>query len=166
MADKEEEYLWWLSHIINPAPNGRSYEFLIRKLYFTAFISKVERDENRLLDGMNLRDIYGIYVDAPCSILEMMIALAGRFDGNPGFDSDQARHNFWILIDNLGLNRFDDNGHFVYTKVYDILQTFVAREYDFDGKGGLFPLKNPKMDQTKVEIWDQMQEWQIENYGI
>ena len=42
----------------------------------------------------------------------------------------------------------------------------LAREYSDNGHGGLFPLKNPKKDQRKVEIWYQMTEYINENYPI
>jgi len=32
----------------------------------------------------------------------------------------------------------------------------IWRDYHADGRGGFFPLTNPDTDQTKVEIWYQM----------
>jgi len=40
----------------------------------------------------------------------------------------------------------------------------ILRRYSKTGKGGLFPLKHPKKDQTEVEIWYQMQQYVMENF--
>ena len=167
---EKEEYYHALKHLILPAPNNKSYSILIEKLYSMNFIPKIERDENRASDGVFLRENFGYNSDDPCSVLEMMIALAGRFDGNSGFDIDHARSNFWILIDNLSVDRFDDS--YCLKNVYGriiietAIQRMMDRTYQFNGYGGLFPLKHAKNDQRKIEIWDQMQEWLIENYGV
>ena len=165
-----EEYYHALKHLILPAPNNKSYSILLEKLYSMNFIPRIERDENRALDGIFLRENFGYDGMEPCSVLEMMVALAGRFDGNSGFDEDQVGSNFWILIENLSIERFDDA--YCLKNVYGrmlietAIQRMMDRTYQFDGYGGLFPLKRATIDQRKVEIWDQMQEWLIENYGV
>jgi hypothetical protein len=40
--------------------------------------------------------------------------------------------------------------------VEEILYALIWRTYDPDGVGGFFPLAWPKEDQTKIEIWYQM----------
>ena len=67
------------------------------------------------------------------------------------------------MICNLGLDKFDDK-HYNSDYVYEILGKFVRREYDFNGRGGLFPLKNVQNDQRKVEIYYQMLAYLSENY--
>jgi hypothetical protein len=47
---------------------------------------------------------------------------------------------------------------------YKKLAVLNKREYFPSGKGGLFPLENPREDQTKVEIWYQMHAYVMENY--
>lgn len=166
----EEGYKWQLMRLVLPAPNGKTYTTLLNKLYSMNFIPKIERDENRATDGLMLREDFEWNGDRPCSVLEMIIALAGRFDGNSGFDEEHARYNFWIMVENLGIDIFDDGyvrkNPYSQLKIESIIQNFMNRNYRSDGFGGLFPLKKAKYDQRKIEIWDQMQEWLIEKYGI
>ena len=62
-------------------------------------------------------------------------------------------------MDNLGLVPFDDESYVDLdgqTYVERIIDDFVKREYDFNGVGGIFPLKHAEQDQRDVEIWYQM----------
>lgn len=170
------KYFGWLKSIVLPAPNNKPYNKLLNSLYFETFdpISDyqdydiAEYDDNRASDGKYLRYIYSGEEDwdnGYSSILEMLIALANRFDGCVGFnpmDTTDVRKNFWIMIRNLGLWTYDDT-HFIEEQVDEILWIFKTRNYRTDGSGGLFPLKNPKKDQRKIEIWAQLQEYLVEN---
>lgn len=158
-------YFHKLKSIILPAPNRRSYGLLLNKLYSEEFVPLIERDGNRAADGIYLRDFEGCTDDRPCSVLEMLIALAGRFDGNAGFDPDEVYDNFWSMMENIGLDYYDDS-NYSEREVFGILKIFEERKYNFNGKGGLFPLKKAKDDQRKEEIWNQMQAWEIENFGV
>lgn len=163
-----EGYLRRLKSLILPAPNRKHYHLLINTLYFRDFVPMIKRDEDRAIDGLFLRNELGYNDstdDKPCSFLEMLIALSGRFDGNSGFDPEESYENFWLMMRNLGLDQFDDR-NYSERQVWSILHILENRTYAFNGKGGLFPLKKPKQDQRNVEIWGQMQEWLIENYGI
>jgi hypothetical protein len=48
-------------------------------------------------------------------------------------------------------------------KVKSILERVKNRDYETDGHGGLFPLRNPPEDQRQVELWYQMGHWMAEN---
>lgn len=161
----EENYKLDLFSLVSSAPNGKNYNDLLNELYSIDFIPIIERDENRAIDGLDLRENLGFFSNRPCSVLEMLISLSGRFEGNSGFDKSQVRFNFWLLIEHLTLNRFDDS-RFNLRVVREIIDRFLKRKFTYDGFGGLFPLKHPKKDQRNVEIWDQMQAWEIENFGI
>lgn len=161
-----EGYLRQLKRLILPAPNHKHYHILINELFNKDFIPILGRDDNRAADGLYLREEFGSSLDSrPCSMLEMLIALAGRFDGNSGFDPDEVWGNFWDMMRNIGLDQYDDV-NYSESEVWSILYILENRTYNFNGKGGLFPLKRPAYDQRKVEIWDQMQSWLIENYGV
>lgn len=161
-----EGYLRKLKSLILPAPSHKHYHILINELFERDFVPILGRDDNRAADGLYLREEFGASTDdKPCSILEMLIALAGRFDGNSGFDPEEVWENFWNMMSNIGLDQYDDI-NYSRNEVWSILYIFENRTYNFNGKGGLFPLKRPANDQRKVEIWDQMQEWLIENYGV
>ena len=58
------------------------------------------------------------------------------------------------MIVNLGLGSMTDNRYEAYV-VDDILDRFLDREYEPDGKGGLFTIRGCKHDLRKVEIWYQ-----------
>ena len=119
-------------------------------------------DENRLLDGLDLRfrfaDENSYYIDGDCSVLEMMVALSLRCEEHIMSDDEIGNRTgrwFWEMIDNLGLeSMYDDN----FDKVYadKIIYRFLNREYEPNGDGGLFTVRNRNVDLRKVEIWYQL----------
>ena len=116
-------------------------------------------------------------MDAPCTVLEMLIALAIRCESDIMHDDacgDRTRLWFWEMIKNLGLIDYTDDAY-MYDKsgsfdseVNHIIDIFLERRYDKHGRGGAFPLRkyrtNYYSDQRKVEIWYQLSAWLIENY--
>ena len=48
--------------------------------------------------------------------------------------------------------------------VDNIIDTFLDRDYEANGDGGLFPLLAPQEDQTEVELWYQLSAYYMENY--
>lgn len=150
------------------------YWFLLKTLYYRDFYWVIDKDGNRAEDGKALRREFESESDfpsydaikGPCTVLEMLIALAGRFDGNGSFDYNDEPNvskHFWMMIKNLGLDLYDDDW-FYEEDVEHILDTWLDRDYGRDGNGGLFPLKHPEKDQRNVEIWYQMQSYIQENY--
>lgn len=169
----KQNYWIWLRGLVganDPESKRSQYFMLLFKLHEMDFYWTIPLDENRAKDGVDLRDAYfeatGKDVRdilGPCTLLEMMVALARRYDGQVGdINSSNVPDIFWGMLKRLKLDKMDDE-HFDEIKVADILMNFMDREYDFDGKGGLFPLKKPNADQRKVEIWYQMQAYRIEN---
>ena len=97
-----EGYLRRLKSLILPAPNHKHYHILMNELFEREFVPMLGRDDNRAADGLYLREEFGASTDSkPCSILEMLIALAGRFDGNSGFDPEEVWENFWNMMRNV-----------------------------------------------------------------
>ena len=154
-----------------------SYYELMRELYNIEFYWSVPNDDNRALDGIRLREKYcynsnisaGIMQEEPCSLLEMLIALARRCDDELMYNSTDGNRSvdwFWMMLTNLGINRFRDSSYgdaWVDNDVIGITDKLLDREYSEKGKGGLFPLKYAREDQREVEIWYQMNEYLIEN---
>ncbi len=167
-------YFGWLLKKIGRSKSS-NYISLLKTMFEKDFYPVVELDENRAYGGVALRDEYlarGVRVgedlpSRPCSILEMMIALAIRIDRDilPVPGEEHIDYWFWLMVSNLGLDDMDDK-RFDYEKVLYILDRFVGREYDSDGKGGLFPRNKSVTDQREVEIWYQMQGYVMENYDI
>lgn len=130
-----------------------------------------DRDANRAEDGISLRwkfacdtdrkyifDEISECLEGPCSMLEMMIALAIRCEetimDNPRY-GDRTGQWFWGMITNLGLGGMTDD---IFDKLYvdDIVNRFLNREYEPDGKGGLFTIKNCEYDLRTIDIWGQL----------
>jgi hypothetical protein len=62
------------------------------------------------------------------------------------------------MCQNLGILGADES------TIRERAERMVARGYDENGNGGLFPLKNPKEDQRKVEVWMQLNAYIIEKF--
>jgi len=165
------KYFNFLCGIVDPFKGeDRS---LLRHLHDIPFYSLVPNDDNRGIDGEKIREIFidqegpqalSFLPDRPCTLLEMLIGLSIRLEFESGNSYWEKRPDewFWILIDNLGLA----DGRYSYDEVDYICDVLLRREYKYNGDGGLFPLKYPKEDQRKVEIWYQMSAYILEKYPI
>jgi hypothetical protein len=169
----DELYLVWLySQFGNPTARnlkGR-YLNLARKLYTTEFVWFVPNDDSRLEDGKALRveflqdaeipEVDPDWMDLGCSFLELMVGLSRRL----GFQTDSHPSRwFWKLLENIGLNQYDDANPFSDEDVEEVTECVIWRTYRRDGHGGFFPLKKPKQDQRKIELWYQLSAYIIEN---
>jgi len=157
-------YKEWLMGLVDILP---TYSKLVDKLDSRHFVWTVRNDVNRASDGINLRSRFieemnfpatEQFFMRPCSVLEMMVALACRIEDDIMFDPALGNRSgmwFWIMLKNLGLDGMDDD-HFDNENVDVILNILLSRTYFRNGNGGLFPLKRPMRNQRNVEIWYQM----------
>ena len=169
----KNEYFNWMCELVcgDRYAVTISYRKLLMRLHDTEFTYLIERDSNRANDGMQLRYRFAIsqgyknssdaivdLLDGPCSVLEMMVALAVRCEESIMDNTEIGNRTsqwFWGMISNLGLGECtDDNFDEVY--VENVIQTFLRRKYDPDGKGGLFRVRGCDEDLRKAEIWYQM----------
>lgn len=168
----EIKYFEWMYNLVsnNRYAEINSYRKLLEFLHDTEFRYIIPKDENREHDGENLRlqfayekydqDEAYLVIDMlsrPCSVLEMMIALAIRCEDimdDPRVGNRTGQW-FWKMIVTLGLGDMYDS-RYDKEKVRDIVNTFLKREYQRDGQGSLFRVKNHKNDFRKFEIWIQM----------
>ena len=161
---KKRRYFRWLLRKIRYDPNIDCDVGDLKLLFNTEFTYKCANDDNRASDGIELRYRFDKdYIhddDWPCSVLEMMIALADRCDknimGEPG-DPDNTAKWFWVMMNNLDMATTKEDLEIIVKKMLD-------RKYDRDGFGGLFPLKYPNEYQRNVEIWFQLCAYLDENY--
>ena len=167
-----EAYFRWMVRLIDRPEwsGGRCWDNLFRMLQDTEFQYILDQDANRADDGTDLRyrfayehDLDGgsvqRYLDnSPCTVLEMMVALAIRCEehimGDPEI-GDRTGKWFFEMIDSLGLGGMDDPNFDPYY-VQDVLNRFMNRKYDRNGRGGLFTVHSCRFDLRTAEIWYQM----------
>lgn len=161
---------WMYQLVVDDRYSNKSYRKLFSRLHDTEFTYTIPMDGNRAEDGINLRYRFGreegyddrmiasFLDDCPCSVLEMMMALAIRCEehlmDNPDV-GDRTGQWFWDMIVSLGLGALDDR-HFDRYYVDNVLERFLEREYERNGEGGLFTVNNGRNMRT-TEIWYQMQ---------
>ena len=173
------EYFDWMYRLVcseRRYSKGRSYRKLLSYLHHVEFTYTIPMDGNRAEDGVDLRYRFGYensydermiasYVDdRPCSVLEMMIALAFRCEEHIMDDPDIGNRTgkwFWGMIDNMGLGDMSDS-RFDECAADDAVTRLLDRDYDRDGAGGLFTVENCRHDLRTVDIWYQMS-WYLRN---
>jgi hypothetical protein len=166
------DYYQWLIGQIKVGTK-RTYLGLFEIMHNTEFVWFVPNDGNRLGDGEELRKDYfryeldsiyeeGILDIEFVSFLEVLIGLSRRLAWGMS-DSDNPQYWAWHLIKNLGLSKMSDPLTIgKREQINETLYNVIWRSYHRDGSGGFFPLQKTIKDQTKVEIWYQMQEYLIE----
>jgi hypothetical protein len=160
-----EFYLRWLEHQLTSESSQptRGYFDLAEVMFTTEFTWSVPMDDNRLADAMELRiefaEGHGISRGSmdelgPCSFLEVLIGLSRRMSFVAG---GTAPRWAWQLVINLGLERmWDRMTRSKMQQTLRILETVIQRTYEPNGVGGFFPLAWPDRDQTRVELWYQL----------
>lgn len=154
-----------------------TYRQLLRYLHDTEFTYTVRSDGNREGDGIALRyryahfvrrlsdeDFYYLDSSRSCSVLEMLVALAIRCEETIMDDpakGDRTAQWFWQMVTNLGLGSMTDD-HYDEERVETAVDRFLNREYEPDGRGGLFRIKNCEYDLRDVPIFDQLC-WYLNN---
>lgn len=170
------EYFEWLFNLAcgeRYSPNI-SYRKLLMYLHSVEFTYMFPKDSNRAADGVELRYYFALdngYSDAPeclndpCSVLEMMLALSMKGESivdDPSI-GDRTRQWFWGMISSLGLDNMIDN-LFDKGSAQEIIKRFLNREYEPDGRGGLFTIRDSTYDLRTVEIWCQMC-WYLDKFA-
>lgn len=163
------EYFEWLFELACEKlfPEAVSYRKLLMHLHSIIFRYSIPRDVNRAEDGISLRyrfarsNGYGDVpecLDGPCSVLEMVTALSIRCEEDIMDDpvvGDRTRQWLWGMINNLGLGGMMDS-KFDRLYVDEVVERFLNRDYEPDGRGGLFRVRHCAYDLRNVEIWYQL----------
>lgn len=167
------EYFEWMFDLVcgKRFSEYTSFRKLLTQLHSTEFIFSIPRDINRAKDGADLRRRFALYtglddlyLDEPCSVLEMMVALSIRCEESIMDDpniGDRTGQWFWGMINNLGLSGMPDE-RYDRRYVEGVLSRFLNRRYEPNGRGGLFTVNNSDRDLRKIEIWVQMC-WYLDN---
>ena len=169
---RSDYFEWMMDTVCGKKHTGKySYRKLLQCLhdiYFTQpYRHRVKDDSNRVEDGICLRRRFALikdceeiidYLDGPCTVLEMMVALAIRMEKTIMDDpavGDRTSQWFRNMLVSLKLgDMFDER--FDETRAVENIERFLRREYEPNGAGGLFTLKHCSADLRKVEIWRQM----------
>lgn len=161
-----EGYLRWLAPQIRDKHSNpeKSYVDLLRLMFEKDFEWLIPNDDNRVMDGRDLRSDFCYTRNASldalselgegASFLEVLIGLSRRMAFAAG---GQAYDWAWTFLSNLELQGMSDPLTRRKAKqAEDILDACIYRKYKPDGVGGFFPLAWPDEDQTQVELWYQM----------
>ena len=173
-------YLLWLSAKIvsvsatNPS---KTYSLLLERMFNTPFYWSVPMDENRAIDGLDLRREFlsehhlesgGLDHLGPCSFLEMLIALCSRMDFQvPGDIRGRFGVAVWFhrILENMRLREMTDEAYMeadLRWETDEVLARIMNRQYNYNGGPGMFPLEDPPVDQRGMEIWYQASMYMIE----
>lgn len=176
-------YFEWLTSMVDPFTGRGDHGHFFTVLHNMTYIPMMELDNNRVSDGIGLRELYArnydiqvdgkILIDSPCSMLEFLVALASRMN----YIYSQTNENctsemFWDMMDNIGFSYYTttDNSFAMRpemnSELENAIETVIYRRYSPNGEGNLFLLKNPKYDQRNVEVWYQMNQYLIEKMEI
>lgn len=150
------EYFFWLLDVVGVDYSITKYQKLYEKLHNTEFHIVHPRDNNRWMDGADLKWKYHsetgndvLEEEDSCSVLEMLVALARRLDlewsGTPGDPAPEKL--FWNMIQNLGLQKYSDR-RWDLEKVDEILWKFMKKN---DRNCMIFPVP----EDLNLEFWDQ-----------
>lgn len=166
---------WLLDKIEYRYIRTEDYTLLLKYLYEREFTWIIPFDSNRAENGIGLRYEFkseygftGRTDDKPCSVLEMLIALARDWEHDITYDfhkGDRSSQWFWTMIDNLELLNYP-NLEFDSHEVEEILEVWLSRKFLKSGKKSVFPVKNWDTDQRNLEIWLQLQNYVMENCEI
>ena len=173
-----DDYYKWLKYMIMGNKNHK-YNLLYKDLYSVKFRWLIDNDVNRAFDGSNLRDRFCNFMNDEeyftsnegANLLEVLIGIALRCEWVIMDEVNNLDICYWfrLLLSNLELDLFTDNGYYDYggkEKISIIVDRFMNRTYSKNGKGGLFPLKMTNTNQRKIEIWYQMNLYLVENYYV
>lgn len=168
----DDRYLEWLYSQFGAVRNrnpSRSYWNLAKQLYTKEFVWFVPNDDNRILDGKELRyeflketdEVDPAWMNLGCSMLEMLVALARR----AAFESSEPpAHWFRVFLANMKVDAYTDDVYDqdIAQEVEEALDKVIYRNYRKNGVGGLFPLRKTFTDQRKVELWYQLAAYILE----
>lgn len=167
----EEAYFRWLLGRVSEINSLYEYRGLVplaRHLHGIEFEWDITDDENRAEDGRYLRELYCYEEDVAaypewlwleCSIFELLVALVDRLSYLGGGPPEGW---FFELLDNLYLTEHLHSSRLRVNDVNRRIDVLVNRQYSPNGQGGLFPLRDPDMDQRDVSMWMQANAYLIE----
>ena len=178
--DIRQRYFDWLCIQVNGEDPQQSYIQMLGVLFNHTYRYSMDLDRDRGEDGKTLRCefLQETYISGdvdetrwmlkPCSVLEMLVALAIRIDRDVLGEGDRCDPTrwFWEMIRNLGIMIPDGyfRGEEDSERIHEIVDRWLSRMYCADGTGGIFPIPGTENDQRETLIWYQMHEYLIKNF--
>lgn len=174
-----EWLLMWVENSYEPGGAG-THKLLLRKLYEMEFYATLDRDNDRIRNGLDLRNRYSDecciipWDDAErystCSVLEVMIAMCDDFEANVitnDIYGNRFGKWFWTMLENCGLTCITDAAYNNDSDNYiaAVMRRICDRRYEANGDGGFFPLRHPRADMRNVDLWYQLQWYVTENFN-
>lgn len=160
-----DAYFYWLEpQVREPGHQRKTYRDVLAIMHAKEFLWLVPNDDNRMVDGLDLRVEFLHESEAPrrlkpeafgtCSVLEVLIGLSRRLAFTAG---GEAEGWAWQLLVNMEFEKMSDPlSNRKAKQVDESLEALIWRQYLPDGSGGFFPLAWPEEDQTKIELWYQL----------
>lgn len=165
-------YFVWMCQLVYDKRYFKKFPYgkLLTRLHEIDFNWIIPMDADRAADGTDLRYRFGYensydgptiangLDNRPCSVLEMMIALAVRCEEHIMENTDEGNRTgqwFWNMIVSLGLGPMTDD-RYDQDHVDEIVENFMNRNFKPNGEGGLFTIDDPYRDMRSINIWYQM----------
>lgn len=167
MSERDKYFEWIYTKVCSGRfARANSYRKLIECLSEIDYFWIIPDDANRAEDGEEgLRWHYmyenhispDVDLSGPCSVLEMILALAFKCEEimDDAIIGDRTGQWFWHMINNLGLGGMSDR-RFDREYVLDTIDRFLNRDFESDGHGSLFIVRNCKEDLRDIPIWTSM----------
>lgn len=171
-TDIEQAYFDWIYHMVTDNRYGGQVRYLnlLTFLHDMEFRYVLPKDANRAEDGESLRRRFAFdnydyedrgrvvdYLARPCSVLEMILALAIQCENimdDPTI-GDRTGQWFWEMINTIGIGWMTDK-EFDEDKAVEKINIFMDRKFKSDGEGGLFHIPYCEYDLRYVEFWVSM----------
>lgn len=167
------EYFEWLyKKSMGFAIHGVQFRRFFETLHSIEFKAVMKEDIARVNDGISLRNTYAYetgqdydtisdYLTEPCSVLEMMLALAIKEEDimSDPRKGDRTKQWLWMQINSMGIVAEPDyvGEKFPEGEIREKVSKMINRDYAPDGTGGLFKFYNPpEEDLSKIDLWKQM----------
>ena len=179
-ASMSDYILWVMKDRIHMSEKDiRDYRRLINVLTDIEYVWIHPMDENRAIDGIELRSDFeyetGEYLDKSsglmpvCTFFEMLAALAIRCENQLMRNlsiGDRTSRWFFEFVNNLGLGEYTDRKWKGQDEqiVRRIIEDFMEGKYKENGSGSMFPLKKRGINQRNEQLWKQLTAYLNENY--
>lgn len=146
------------------------YDRLLRCLYDLQFYIIDDMMDDKWFEDIEelrirLNRDYGGENEDDYNVFEALVAIALAMENRIMTNSELGDRTvlwFWSMLENLEVVYTDYDFDEEYTEA--IIERWLSRNYDRNGDGSPFPLKNSGEDLRNASIWRMAQLWLAENF--